>query len=383
MVFDGMGDIGRTPLMMAKKPNIDALSKQGSLGLYKIKYSKAVESDMGYLSLLSNYYDYPGRGYLEALGIGMKPGKGDICIRGDFATLDENRIIIDRRAGRDETGLKNICKKLDRMVIDGVRFTVKKSAGHRVVLMLHGNGLSRDITSNDPKLAGVKMNLIKATARKGKFTAAVVNKFLKRIEKDLAVMPVNKKRKFPANAILIRSPSEAKPVRSFNKEFNVKACCIAGIPIAKGVARFLGMDIINVRGATGDAKTNLAGKFSALGRSHKKYNFIFFHVNATDFFAHDARQKEKTKYIEKIDRHLGKFLKHIDSKDTRIVITCDHRTASSPSYKKYRHLNLPVPFMISGPGIKPMGMDFNENSCGKGIKPQQNHFIQFMMKRRI
>jgi len=383
IVLDGLGDIGRTPLMMAHKPNIDSLSRSGTVGLYKIKYDKIVQSDAGYLALLGNYYNPPKRGYLEALGIGLAPRKGDICIRGDFATIGPGRIVIDRRAGRDETGLKGICKNLNGRKIRGVTFLVKKSAGHRLVIVLHGKSLSTDMTLNDPMATGVKMGLVKARSSKARFTADILNDFMNEIEQRMARMPVNKKRKFPANTILLRDAGEVVPARSFRKQFGLRACCIAGIPIAKGVARYLGLDVIEVKGATGDPKTNLNAKFAALAKNIGKYDFVFFHINATDILAHDAKQREKTAYIEKIDRHLGKFLGKIDREKFRVVVTCDHRTASSPSYKKYRHLDMPVPFMICGPGVRSTGRKFDEAQCAKGPVIKPNQFVKFMTREKI
>ncbi|MCX6815882.1 MAG: alkaline phosphatase family protein [Candidatus Aenigmarchaeota archaeon] len=382
IVLDGVGDIGKTPLMIAKKPNIDKLARNGTLGLYKINYGKDVNSDVGYLSLLSSYFkNYPGRGYLEALSVGIQVGKKDVCIRGNFATLDKNRILVDRRAGREEYGLDKVCKKFNGTVVDGVRFSVVKSAGHRVVIILKGKGIDPGIVPNDPMKTGVRLTHVKAKNKKAEFTAQVINKFLEKVEREMPKMAINKKRKFPANTILIRNAGHAAKPDSFKKRFHLKSCCIAGIPIARGVARYLGIDVINVKGATGYPNTNLAAKFLSLQKNIKKYDFVFLHINATDILSHDGKYKEKIRYIEKIDKHLGKMLAHIDLKNARIAITCDHRTASAPFYKKYRHLNLPVPFMLSGPGIRAMGMKFDEKNCGKGVKLGQNKFVQFMVKK--
>ena len=109
IVLDGAGDLpdksGNTPLSLANKPNIDSLAKRGQAGLLDVGYkgsNKDVNSDVGYMVLLGCYSkeEYPGRGYIEALGTGLNPGPDDICIRGNFATLDKNGNIKDRRAGR-------------------------------------------------------------------------------------------------------------------------------------------------------------------------------------------------------------------------------------------------------------------------------------------
>lgn len=380
IVLDGAGDIGeRTPLSLAKKPNIDSLAKEGKCGLLDIGYGKTVNSDFGYLNILGCYSkeSYPGRGYLEALGVGLKPGPGDICIRGNFATLASNGNLLDRRAGRDETGLEYFCEVLDGMEIDGIRFTVRKSAGHRVVIVMEGKKLSDKIIPNDPLKTGVPLPQVGARESQAKFTASVLNKFSSRVFKALSKEPENKKRKLPANIILIRNIGGKKDVGGFQKRFKLKGCCIAGIPIAKGVARFLGMDVIEVEGANGMPDTNLDGKFEAVRGALKKYDFIFLHINGTDILSHDAKPLEKKNFIERVDKGVGKLKV---SKDMVFIITCDHRTASDPKFRKYRHTPDPVPFLISGNGIKPNRVErFDENSCRYGLKLEKNELVPYVL----
>jgi len=383
LVLDGGGDIGKpTPLERARKPRMNGLAKVGRVGLLDIGYRKEVNSDFGYLHLLSSYSkkEYPGRGYLEALGIGLKPGPDDICIRGNFATLDSQGNIVDRRAGRDETGLDTLAGKLDGMEIDGVHFTVRHSAGHRVVLVLSGKNLSENIVPNDPLRIGVPLPQIKTRDTRAKRTASVLNKFVRETHRILSQHPVNLKRVVPANVILIRNTGKRKDAVSFEKRFGLKACCIAGIPIAKGVARFLGMDVIEVPGANGMPSTNLAGKTKAAIRALKQYRLVFLHINGTDILSHDAKPELKRRFIEKIDRELGKLLERAPA-DLITVVTCDHRTASSPAFRGYRHLPDPVPVLVSGTGIKPNGIDtFSESSCKRGFKLKGNQLILFVKK---
>jgi len=355
IVLDGGGDIGReTPLSLADKPNIDCLAKSGRVGLLDLKYERVVDSDIGYLKLLSSYSkeEYPGRGYLEALGIGLNPGDNDICVRGNFATLDNRGNIVDRRAGRDETGLEYFCELLDGMEIDGVRFTVRKSVGHRVVIVMEGKNLSDRINPNDPKRVGVPLPQVSAKSNEGKFTASVLNRFVYRVNKILSREPLNRKRRLPANTIIIRSTGKKKTTRGFKERFGLKGVCISAMPVARGVAGFLGMDWIEVPGATGTINTDLRAKAKKALEAVKKYDLVFLHINGTDIVSHDRKPEEKRRFIERIDRDIVGGIKSLDMKETVVIITCDHRTASSPEYKGYEHLNLPVPVLVSGNGIK-------------------------------
>jgi len=356
IVLDGAGDRGpETPLQVANKPNIDSLSTAGKNGLLEIGYTKDINSDVGYLTLLSCYMkgEYPGRGYIEALGVGFSPTSKDICIRGNFATIDSTGNVKDRRAGRDETGLEEFAEKLNGMEIDGIKISVRKSTSHRVVMVLTGPNLSDKIQPNDPKTTGVPLPQITAKNQEGKLTASILNKFLYRANKILSQEPINRKRELPANAILVRNVGKRMSVRSFEDRFGLKGCCVAGINVAKGVARFVGMDAVDVKGATGMPDTNLGHKRKAALKALGKYDFVFLHINGTDIYAHDRDRTKKAEFITKIDKEIGKVLERVNLEETCIVVTCDHRTVSLPEFKGYEHVKDPVPIVISGDGIKP------------------------------
>ncbi|MCK4266802.1 MAG: phosphoglycerate mutase, partial [Thermoplasmata archaeon] len=113
VICDGMGDRpveqlkGMTPLEAADIPNMDRLAKEGQTGLMDvIAPGIAPGSDTAHLALLG--YDplevYTGRGPFEAAGNGMELRKGDVAFRCNFATVDDNLVVTDRRAGRISEG---------------------------------------------------------------------------------------------------------------------------------------------------------------------------------------------------------------------------------------------------------------------------------------
>ncbi len=385
VVLDGAGDRGKnTPFQTASKPNTDSLARRGVCGLIDIGYRKYVESDIGYLTLLGFFTkeNYPGRGYLEALGIDLRPKKGELCIRGNFATLDGNGNVVDRRAGREETGLDDVCEKLDGMEIDGIKIHVRKGAGHRVVLMMEGD-VSMDITPNDPKIEGKPLPQIGSTSAAGKKTASVLNRFTYRARKIISESKINEKRKVPANTIIIRNFGEKKTIKGFEDKYGMKGACVAGVPIARGISRYLGIRTVEVPGATGNTDTDLGSKLRKTLEMHHKYPFVWLHINGTDILSHDAKRKEKADFIGKIDREvIGKLVRNVDMKNTVIIITCDHRTDSEPDYKYYRHTNDPVPVLISGDGIEPDRVEkFDEYSCEKGsVHIKKNGLFPFVLK---
>ena len=381
IVIDGLGDEpipqlkNKTPLEKAETPNLDFLAKKGILGLVLPYFEKGKlpTSEDTHLALfgfdpkISN----PGRGVLEVLGIGMEILPGDVCLRGNFGTLDEKMKILDRRAGRIEN-TEPLIEAISNIEIEGVKFLIKKAFSHRIGIVMRGGplNLSSEISDGDPKKINVKPKKIKALRISAKFTAKVLNEFVKRAHFILKNHPLNKKRKLPANYILVRGAGKLEKFLDFSKKYKLKSCCIAGGTLYKGIGKYLGMDLIQAEGADGLQNTNLKGKILAAKKALKKYNFIFCHIKAADNLAEDGNFLGKEEFIEKIDRNLKPLLK---LKNTLIVVTADHSTCSLLK----RHCTEPIPILICGtpPTLLPLAsrapgkngvQKFSEKDCKNG-----------------
>ncbi len=373
IVFDGLGDSpipqlrNKTPLEAAKTPNLDFLAKKGMCGLIKpwVKKGKLPTSEdchfalFGYPPLISN----PGRGVLEVLGIGERISRDDVCFRGNFATIDSNYVIVDRRAQRIEN-TEPLILELNKIKLKGARVIVKKAFGHRVGIILRGKGVSEKVTSNDPKRTGVKVLKILPKIREAKKTCELLKEFLEKAKYILENHPLNKKRKkqgkLPANYLLLRGAGKWRKIKSFKEKYGLKAGFIAGGTLYKGIAKYLGMEEIKVKGATGLPTTNLKGKFEKAVKSLKHFDFIFLHVKATDNLAEDGNFLGKKRFIEKIDKNLKVIL---NLEGSLIVITGDHSTCSNLK----RHCLNPNPILVFGPKITgDSTKKFSEKECQKG-----------------
>ena len=362
IVIDGFGDRpisqleNKTPLEAAKTPNLDFLAKNGICGLidpFLFPGQDYPASDTCHLSLFG--YEpkiyYLGRGPYEAAGVGIKLREGDVALRVNFAAVDENLKVIDRRAGRIEK-TQPLIKALSQIKIKGIKFILKKSYGHRAVLVLRGKNISPAIPDNDPQKVGERV-------RK---TAKILDEFLNKTHQILENHPLNKKRikngLLPANYLLVRGAGQFKETPSFNKKYGFNSCCIAGGALYKGIAKILGMDLIKVKGATGFSNTNLKGKFLTAKNALRKYDFIFLHIKATDSLAEDGNFFGKKEFIEKIDKNLKPL---VNLKNVLIVITADHSTCSLLK----RHCSEPIPILIYGSGKNGV-RKFSERACKKG-----------------
>ncbi|MDI6603250.1 MAG: 2,3-bisphosphoglycerate-independent phosphoglycerate mutase [Patescibacteria group bacterium] len=355
IIIDGLGDKpipqlkNKTPLEAAKTPNLDFLAKKGICGLVLpyITKGELPTSEDTHLALFGfdpKIYN-PGRGVLEVLGIGLKILPGDVCLRGNFATVDTRTLkIIDRRAGRIEK-TESLIRAINGITIEGVKFLIGKAISHRIGIVMRNKNLSAKISDGDPKVTGGSPLRVRSLdkSKSAEFTARVLNQFLAKAHSILKEHPINKKRKLPANYILVRKGGKLKKIKGFNKKYNLKAAFVAGGTLYKGIGRFLRMREIKVKGATGLPTTNLKGKLIASKKGLKNYDFIFCHIKAADNLAEDGNFFGKKKFIEKIDKNLKPLLK---LKNTLIVVTADHSTCSLLK----SHCQKPIPILIYSNG---------------------------------
>ncbi|MFH1224465.1 MAG: 2,3-bisphosphoglycerate-independent phosphoglycerate mutase [Candidatus Diapherotrites archaeon] len=373
LIMDGLGDrpvpafFGKTPLEAARTPNLDALARSGATGTMLSVSGIYPASDVSHLSIFGYALDkyYTGRGVFECAGIGMKMRKGDVALRANFGTVDENNKIADRRAGRIDS-VSPFVRALNGMKVRGVKFILKASVGHRAGLVMRGKGLSYRVSDADPHKAGVEVHGARALdgSKEARFTAEVLNEFLELAHRKLSAHLLNKKRVKqglpPANYLLVRGASVAQELPSFRKRYGLKACCIAGGGLYKGIAKVLGMDILHVKGATGKTGSNLEAKIGAAKKALRNRDFVFVHFKGADLMGEDGNCEGKKEYIEKADRAIAGLL---GLKGTLVVVTADH---STPCLLK-DHSSDPVPVLFHGAGIEHGGTpEFSERACANG-----------------
>jgi len=375
LIFDGLGDrpvteLGhKTPLESAPKPNLDWFAANGMNGLLDpIEPGVRPGSDTSHLALLG--YDphevYTGRGPFEAAGVGLELHKGDVAFRCNFASVDENLVLTDRRAGRIKEGTADLAKALDGMKLGRFRAFFKEGTEHRAVLLLRGKGLSARVTDTDPHEEGEKIPESKPLDGKAKNTAKALNLFTRRAYEILKDHPVNRERVAkglpPANMVVCRGGGIAPQLEPVTHKYGLKAAGIAGVALIKGMFRAAGMDVIEVKGATGGLDTDMVAKAEAALMALTTYDLVVVNVKAPDLCGHDGKPSEKIKVIERMDQMMGHLKTHLPQ-DVIVAITADH---STPCGIK-DHSGDPVPLTIFGDGVRVDEVPhFDERSVARG-----------------
>ncbi len=388
VICDGLGDRpikelgGKTPLEAAETPNLDRLAGESECGLmYTLGRGYVPGSDTAHLAIMGYEREkyYFGRGPIEVAGLGLKLQHGDVALRGNLGTVDDTMKIVDRRAGRIRD-VSPFTRLLDGMEIDGVRFIVKPGTAHRAGVILRGEGLSDAITDADPHKPDLPVRKVTPTAKTNEAarTADVLNKFIERAYQTLKDDPENQKRieagEPPANYLLVRGAGQYSTVPGYKERYGLSACCIAGGGLYKGVGAYLGMDVLDVPGATALPDTDIDAKFRLAQENLKSHDFVFVHIKAADSLGEDGNFAGKRDFIAKIDRAVQAI---VDIPPTTLLIfTADH---STPCVQK-SHSGDSVPIMFRGDGVRVDDViQFGERACrtgnlgiieGKDVMPQ-------------
>ena len=375
-MLDGVGDLphpdlmGKTPLDAASTPNLDRLTKNGRMGeVISVGKGIAPESDIAVFNMLGykfKHNDYVGRGVVEAVGIGIDFKNGDLALRGNFATLDNNEVIIDRRAGRkiEKYDAESIAREIEEQVNfsdPNASVIVAPTIDHRLVIRIRSNeSLSSNITNTDPaylRVAG--MGVAKAVTdflkiekcfpldetSSSKLTANLVNEFtaqsLSIMKKSEVNQQRSKKGKKLLNSILLRDAGNKLPiVKPINDLYAMKFSCIVDMPVEIGISEILKMKTYSAGGLADYEK-----KAYVAANALNEQNAIYVHLKGPDEFGHDGDSKGKMRNIEDIDRKFfGTLLDNIDTAKVVVIISADH---STPCIMK-GHSDDPVPLLISG-----------------------------------
>ena len=377
VVLDGISDRpcpilgGITPLAAAKKPVLDRLAKEGICGIMDtIAPGVRPGSDTSHLALLGYdpYKYYTGRGPLECEGTGIHMEPGMIGFRCNYATISDDGIIIDRRAGRihDTIALSAAIQEGVDLEKYGVEFTFRSGAGHRAALALKGEGLGHCVSSNDPKKDGVAPLIVKPTkqAAGDEKTATVCNEFVRQSSRILFDHTINKERLRhglpPANIVLMRGAGEMGHFEPFSKKYGLSGSVISAASLISGIGTAVGLTRIPVEGITGSQDSNIPGKVSAAIHALENQDFVLVNIKGADESGHDGLAEQKRNFITKTDVALAPLL---GIPDCLIIVCADHSTPCTIM----DHSADPVPVLIHGDGVRVDDVErFDEYTCAQG-----------------
>lgn len=383
LIADGMGDLpnpqldGQTPLEYAHTPNMAYLASQGLFGnVHPVKAGIPVGTDVGHLAIFGYdpYEIYTGRGPIEAYGAGIEMKPGDIAFRGNFATVDDDFVVLDRRANRINQRTHELAEAVDGVRLsNGTQVIVRALSAHRVAVVLRGDGLSENVTTSDPGTAKEGSKVALSTplddSLDAQITAELINELSEKFYAILTLHPVNHDRRknhlVPANMILLRGVGKEIQAPKVTEKFGIRGACVAGDRTVLGIARMSGLDTFHHPSFTAGFDTDFEGKAKlAVEKLEQGYDWVVLHVKSPDLAGHDDLPFVKVKMAEKFDQMVGYILQHVCLEDCYIGYTSDHSTPCS----RRDHSGDPVPTFLAGSDVRKMELrGFGEKYLSHGV----------------
>ncbi len=356
---DGMADFpsaalsGKTPLELAKKPNMDKLAKEGAMGLAKtVDDNLSPGSDVANLSVLG--YDplkyYTGRSPLEALSIGVALKDTDVTFRANLVTLSDEveyseKTMVDYSSGEITTKESAELIKFLQKELVVPNFSLYSGISYRHLLVWDGG--TTDVKLTPPHdISGRKVTEYLPVGA----TGAMLLEIMKKSHALLVNHPINQDRirrgLNPANSLWIWGEGTKPALDSFEEKFGVKGTMISAVDLLKGIAVGTGMNVAEVADVTGNIDTNFDGKAQAAIKALAEgQDFVYIHVEAPDECGHHGQNDLKIKAIELIDEKIvGPVLSYLEEsgEDYSVLLTPDHPTP----LELLTHVKNPVPFVL-------------------------------------
>jgi 2,3-bisphosphoglycerate-independent phosphoglycerate mutase len=379
---DGMADYpilelgGKTPLMVAKKPGMDWIAREGCTGLFRtIGPDMQTGSAIANLSVLGYnatelFQGTEGRGVLEAASLGVDLEENDLALRVNLICIEDGKVR-SHSAG-------HISNEEARTLIEDAQthfsswpLRLYPGLSYRHLLVVPDGEFQLDcFPPHDHVGAPWRELAIRPMIPEGKETADLLNRLVEESQSFLENHPVNKKRreegKQQANSLWPWAPGKKPSMRTLQERFGIRGAAITAVDLIKGLAIYAGMKPIAVPGATGLYDTNYEGKADAALKALEEVDLVYIHVEAADEAGHERDLALKIRCIEDLDsRLIQRVLDGLKQKDweSTVAVLPDHPTPIADG----NHTREPVPVAIRSPRMPADGVRcFDEESVRAG-----------------
>lgn len=372
---DGMADNeipelgGKTVAEAAYKPNMDAYSKKGVLGLCKtVPDNLKPGSDVANMSVMGYNPDlyYTGRSPLEAASIGVKLGDNETSFRANLVTLSgdgdfEDLTMEDYSAGEIKTeDAREIIEAL-KPVLNDETASLYSGISYRHLLVLKDKDGCGSLTPPH--------DISKKPVREYLPDDSRIFELMKKSYDFLKNHPINEKRikegKKPVSCIWVWGEGKRPKMDSFSSLYNKKGAVISAVDLIKGIGILTGMESIDVPNVTGNIDTNFEGKAQACIEALKNgTDFVYIHMEAPDECGHRFEAENKRLSVELIDKYVvGPVCEYLEStnEDFAIMAIPDHYTPVAIG----THARGDVPFFAYLKSIEKNGDVYNEKTALK------------------
>lgn len=339
LVADGMADYpikelgDRTPLEAARTPNMDFIANVGRLGRVKTIPDKITPaSDVANINIMG--YNpkeyYTGRGPLEAANLGIELEDDDVAFRCNLITATGD-ILTDYSAGHISSKEGSSLIKFIDKELGTNQFRFYPGVSYRN-LMVAKRGVENHLEDLECKpphdISGQSISKNLPKGQGAEILIGLMNKSREIMESNEINLVRLDLKENPANMIWLWGQGKKPTMPSFREKYGLTGSVISAVDLIKGLGKILGMEVVNVPGATGYYDTDYEGKAKAALKTLESKDFVYVHVEAPDEAGHNGDLREKITAIERFDQLvLGTILNGLkNKKDFRILVLPDHAT---------------------------------------------------------
>jgi 2,3-bisphosphoglycerate-independent phosphoglycerate mutase len=384
VLLDGLADRShesldhRTPLQAADTPNLDRFARDGACGYFHaLTPGVPLPSEAAHFFLMGYTPDqFPGRGYLEALGYGLDLHPGDVALLASLALVkpDADHLLLqERKPDLDEDLSKDLFEAVKEFKSTQGAAFLKQTKGSSGILVLRGAGLTRYVTDSDPLINGQPLLKPLPWADKKdeletRRTASLLNAYLTDAYQTLSQHPLNFTRTEeshkPVHAVITQRAGQAIDLEPVSHRWGLKVLSLSSAPIYQGVFKAIGA-AAELIPENKDPGLDLAHKLEKALDRLDRFDFIHVHSKAPDEAAHTKDPSQKVEVIQSLDSGLGKLFDGFQKRDDLLIaVTGDHATPSSGGMV---HSGENSPLLLCGSGIWRDSVNgFSEVQCAAG-----------------
>ena len=389
VIADGVADApadelgGRTPLEAANTPNFDRASMLGRQGtLQTVSEGMEPAAGMAVLSILGvdPAANYTGLGPLEAAGLDIELGPGDVAFRCNLVTVADGRML-DATAGdiRSAEASALIDAIIERLATADVWF--HHGAGYQNLMIYSGR---EDVSARcipPQEILGEEVAKFMPRGPGERLLRGLIERSPAALEAhDVNLVRIDHGES-PATMIWLWGGGKAAGIQSFTEQFGKTGAVVSASNAVKGIAKGLGLGCVAVKGGPGEPGVNRAAMAEAAISSLDTHDLAVLHVVAAGEGGDALGAAGRIRTIEDIDGQIvGRILDELlGQADARVLIAAG-RSAHAAARADARR---PIPFAMCGAGVRPVHeLPFSEKSAaGTGLTIEHGHeFMAYFLR---
>jgi len=367
---------GKTCLELAQTPNLDALAREGVLGMARtVPPGMEPSSACACMSVLG--YDpvvyYQGRASIEAISMDIPIDDGEVVFRCNLVAVRDGKMwsYSSGYIGTDEA--HELIAALNKS-LGNEKIHFYPGVSYRHICKLKGREDTLQARCTPPHDIPGKPIAEFLPHGPG---SDILHDLMARSEAVLQDHPVNVKRRargdIPATTLWLFWGSGRLPdMPSFRQICGLDAAMTSAVDLLHGLAKMAKMDNLDIPGVTDGLDNNYAGQAIGALNALDGHDLAVIHIEAPDEMGHAGAIDDKVEALQRIDNEVISRLRSWRKAPLRVLIMPDHPTP----IQTQTHSPDPVPFLLWGTGFTANGAkrltESEAESTGLFIDPGYN-----------